>query len=99
MFLLKKLFNFRGKSSPEEGEKPFMAHLEDLRDMIVRVVLTLILSTVLCYVFRGELMDLLRRPIETVWVKSQEAKLPERTILPVASSIAYSASFSHSALT
>lgn len=78
MFLLKKLFNFRGKSSPEEGEKPFMAHLEDLRDMIVRVVLTLILSTVLCYVFRGELMDLLRRPIETVWVKSQEAKLPER---------------------
>ena len=77
MFLLKNLFNFRGKSHGDNGEKPFMAHLEDLRDMLVRIVLTLVLSTVLCYIFRAELMDLLRRPIEKVWVTSQEAKLPE----------------------
>jgi hypothetical protein len=40
MFLLKKLFQLRDKTHQEE-EKPFLEHLEDLRIVITRVVLTL----------------------------------------------------------
>jgi sec-independent protein translocase protein TatC len=78
MFVLKKLFKLRengGKSG--ENEKPFMEHLEDLRDVIVKVVITLLIATIVCYVFRSTLMDVLRRPIEKVWVEMEEQKLPK----------------------
>lgn len=76
MFLLKKIFNLRDKSSEVEVEKPFLEHLEDLRVVITKVVLTLLISTIACYVFRNTMMDVLRRPIEKVWQTSQQEKLP-----------------------
>ncbi len=82
MFFLKKIFKLRDKAGGQTAEKPFMEHLEDLRDLIVRVVVTLMVATILCYLFRGTLLDILRRPIEQVWQKSEEAKLPP-TITPI----------------
>lgn len=82
MFVLKKLFKIRdnGRKSGE-SEKPFMEHLEDLRDVIVKIVITLLIATIGCYIFRGALIDILRSPMEKVWTNIQIEKLPD-TISP-----------------
>jgi len=76
MFVLKKLFQLRDKTHQEE-EKPFLEHLEDLRVVITRVVLTLVIAMSVCFVFRNELMDIIRRPVEQVWQISQNDKIPD----------------------
>lgn len=80
MFLLKKIFQFRDQSNPDH-EKPFLEHLEDLRTMITRVVLTLLISTIVCFVFRNQLMTVLSRPVVQVWEKNLGDDLPEQTKL------------------
>jgi len=78
MFVLKKLFKLRENGGkPGESEKPFMEHLEDLRDVIVKVVITLFIATIACYIFRGALIDILRQPMEVVWNNIQVGKLPK----------------------
>lgn len=82
MFILKKLFKLRDKGDhTSDTEKPFLEHLEDLRDVVFKVVITLLVATLICYVFRSSLMEVLRRPIERVWTETQETKLPS-TISP-----------------
>ena len=76
MFFLTKMFKLRDKANPEE-EKPFLDHLEDLRIMVTRVVLTLLISTLVCFVYKDELMKIIRKPVEEVWVDRHEATLPE----------------------
>lgn len=75
MFVLKKLFQLRDKTHEDE-EKPFLEHLEDLRIVITRVVLTLVIAMGFCFVFRNELMEIIRRPVEQVWQVSQKEKMP-----------------------
>ena len=79
MFLLKKLFQLRDKTH-DEDEKPFLEHLEDLRIVITRVVLTLLIAMGFCFAFRNELMEIIRRPVEQVWLVSQKEKMPEGRI-------------------
>ncbi len=77
MFVLKKLFKLRDNGDTSgDGEKPFMEHLEDLRDVIVKIVITLLIATIGCYIFRGALIDILRNPMEEVWNNIQIEKLP-----------------------
>lgn len=76
MFLLKKVIQLREKSHPDQ-EKPFLEHLEDLRVMLFRVVITLIVAVIACFGFQKPLMEILRRPVEQVWLSSQEQKLPQ----------------------
>lgn len=76
MFFLNKMFKLRDKANPEE-EKPFLDHLEDLRIMVTRIVLTLLISTLVCFVYKDELMKIIRKPVEQVWVDRHEATLPE----------------------
>ncbi|MDA7865441.1 twin-arginine translocase subunit TatC [Akkermansiaceae bacterium] len=76
MFFLSKIFKLRDQANPEE-EKPFLDHLEDLRIMVTRIVLTLLISTLVCFVYKDELMSIIRRPVEQVWVERHEATLPE----------------------
>lgn len=45
--------------------------------MVTRVVLTLLISTLACFVYKDELMSIIRRPVEQVWVERHEATLPE----------------------
>ncbi len=77
MFVLKKLFELRDKTQQAEDEKPFLEHLEDLRIVITRVVLTLVIAMGFCFAFRNDLMDVIRAPIEKVWVNSQADKMPD----------------------
>ncbi len=76
MFFLKKMFQLRDKVNPE-AEKPFLDHLEDLRVMITRITLTLLITTIFCFLYKDKLMEVIRKPIDEVWVTQQEALLPE----------------------
>ena len=58
MFFLNKMFKLRDKANPDE-EKPFLEHLEDLRIMVTRVVLTLLISTLACFIYKDELMSII----------------------------------------
>jgi sec-independent protein translocase protein TatC len=75
MYLLKKVIQLREHSHPEH-EKPFLAHLEDLRTMIVRIAITLILSTILCFAFNNRIMEFFRYPVDQVMVNKLKATLP-----------------------
>jgi len=46
---------------------PFLEHLEDLRKTIVRILITLIIGVGVSFVFKNDLMELIRRPIDGVW--------------------------------
>jgi sec-independent protein translocase protein TatC len=76
MYLLKKVFELREKSHSDH-EKPFLEHLEDLRVMVTRVVITLLISMIICFTFQGELMSLLRAPAEKVLYIKQEESMPD----------------------
>lgn len=77
MFLLKKVFQLRDKSNPEH-EKPFLDHLEDLRVMVTRIVVTLLVSMLVCFSFRDKLMEIIRKPVDEVMKVHQASLLPER---------------------
>lgn len=76
MFFLKKMFQLRDQVNPD-AEKPFLDHLEDLRIMITRITLTLLVTTIACFLFKDTLMNVIRKPIDEVWVTKQESLLPE----------------------
>ena len=76
MYLLKKVIQLRENSHPDH-EKPFLEHLEDLRVMITRIVITLTVSMLACFLFQKQLMEVLRRPVEQVWMIQLAEKLPQ----------------------
>lgn len=79
---LSKLFDLRDKASRSRGtmaedeEKPFLAHLEDLRTMVVRVVATLLIGTIVCFVFNKQLLELIQGPAKKAGIYT-EVSLPE----------------------
>ncbi len=75
--LFKQLFNFREKVqiNTEDEEKPFLDHLTDLRAMLLRMAVTLVLMTICCFSLAPQLMDFLRRPVDKVWNLYEEAHL------------------------
>lgn len=75
MFLLKKVFQLRDKANPEH-EKPFLDHLEDLRVMVTRIVITLLVSMLVCFSFRDKLMEIIRKPVDEVMKVHQASLLP-----------------------
>ena len=46
--------------------------------MITRIVLTLTISVIVCFTFQKQLMEVLRRPVEQVWITQLEEKLPQK---------------------
>ncbi|MEM9237898.1 MAG: twin-arginine translocase subunit TatC [Verrucomicrobiota bacterium] len=76
MYLLKKVFQLRDQANPDM-EKPFLEHLEDLRVMITRMVLTLIVAMIACFAFQKQVMDLLLEPVDHVWTTRTADTLPE----------------------
>ena len=75
MFLLNKVFQLRDKANPEH-EKPFLDHLDDLRVMITRSLVTLMVAMVICFGFQKQLMDILRKPVEEVRLIHVSKQLP-----------------------
>lgn len=75
MYLLKKVIQIREKSHPDH-EKPFLEHLEDLRVMITRIVITLLIAMIACFTYHQKLMEFFRKPVDEVLVSQMKATLP-----------------------
>ncbi len=82
MYLLKKAIQLRESSHPDH-EKPFLEHLEDLRTMITRVVVTLLIAMIVCFAFNKKFMEFFRQPVDQVLVAQIEKTLPTDAPRPV----------------
>lgn len=82
MYLLKKVIQLREKAHPDH-EKPFLEHLEDLRVMITRIVVTLLVSMIVCFTYHKELMAFFRKPVDEVMLRQLEATLPDDAPKPL----------------
>ncbi len=82
MYLLKKVIQLRENSHPDH-EKPFLEHLEDLRVMVTRVVITLVISMVACFAFNKNLMEFFRQPVDQVLLTQLKATLPDDAPRPL----------------
>lgn len=82
MYLLKKVIQLREHSHPDH-EKPFLEHLEDLRTMITRVVITLVVSMIACFAFNNRLMNFFREPVDQVLITQLKATLPTDAPRPI----------------
>jgi len=81
MYLLKKVIQLREKSHPDH-EKPFLEHLEDLRVMIMRIVITLVISMLACFTYNQKLMEFFRKPVDEVLITQLKATLPSDKDVP-----------------
>lgn len=66
--ILQKVFKVREKVAMNLGgkgdeEKPFLDHLEDLRKMIVRIAMTLLVSTLVTFCFYDKLFEIIKYPL------------------------------------
>ncbi len=61
MSFLQRFFRFREQD--EEAIKPFLDHLEDLRWMLVKMAATLIAGMMLSFLFRDQLVAIVRAPL------------------------------------
>jgi sec-independent protein translocase protein TatC len=62
---LRDIFKFR--ELPEsETSKPFLEHLEDLRWMVVKMAITLVLAMIICFAFRTSLVQIMQRPLRDI---------------------------------
>ena len=82
MYLLKKAIQLRENSHPDH-EKPFLEHLEDLRTMITRIVITLVIAMLACFVFNKKIMDFFRLPVDRVLITQIEETLPKDAPKPL----------------
>ncbi|MED5586242.1 MAG: twin-arginine translocase subunit TatC [Verrucomicrobiota bacterium] len=67
MFFLKKFIKFGSGAAAKkfkDTEKPFLEHLEDLRGTLMKVVGTLVISTIVAFVFYKQLIDIINYPVE-----------------------------------
>ena len=65
MTWLTKFFKFREKSDGDVV-KPFLEHMEDLRWVIIKIAVTLIISMVISFYWVHDLKDLITRPLLAV---------------------------------
>ena len=67
MSILGHLFKLRDNANkaknPGDEEKPFLEHLDDLRRMIMKIVITLLVTTTLAFVFNKQLLDIVNYPL------------------------------------
>ena len=67
MFLLKKIIKLGSGAAAkkfDDSEKPFLEHLEDLRGTLMKVIGTLLISTIGAFIFYQELIDIINVPVE-----------------------------------
>src|SRR3954471_3494783 len=62
---LRNVFKFR-EAAESDSSKPFLDHLEDLRWTIVKMALTLGVTMIVCFAFRGTLVRILQAPLNAV---------------------------------
>ncbi len=71
---IKKIFTLREHAArrvpgADEGfdphEKPFLDHLDDLRQTLIRIAVTLLISTIVCFIFNKEIFQLVQLPAKS----------------------------------
>ncbi len=71
----KKIVKLREKVAVDLGdtdvEKPFLDHLEDLRTMIVRMCVTLLLITLVTFFFCDQLLEIIEYPLVLAGIKDK----------------------------
>jgi sec-independent protein translocase protein TatC len=82
MYLLKKAIELRENSHPDH-EKPFLEHLEDLRAMVTRIVITLVIAMLACFIFNKKIMEFFRHPVDQVLITKIEETLPKDAPKPL----------------
>lgn len=74
-WLFKKVVNLREKVAVDLGhgdtEKPFLDHLEDLRKMIVRIAVTLLVVTLGTFFFYQELLAIIEYPLVSAGIRDK----------------------------
>lgn len=64
-------------SLTQDEEKPFLEHLEDLRKTLTRIVLTLTVAIVSCFVFAPSFFKLIEQPLDAAGLRDpKERNLP-----------------------
>jgi sec-independent protein translocase protein TatC len=69
VWLGKKVIEMRQKLSvkrqliPEDEEKPFLEHLEDLRKTLTSIIATLLIGMVVCFIFKERIFELVKQPM------------------------------------
>jgi sec-independent protein translocase protein TatC len=69
VWLGKKVIDLRQKLSvkrqliPEDEEKPFLDHLEDLRKTLTRIIATLLIGMIGCFIFKEQIFRIIQLPI------------------------------------
>jgi len=66
MAKLDKIFKFREPEENPDAVKPFLDHLEDLRWMLVKIAITLVIGMGAAFAFRGPLVSIVERPLYEV---------------------------------
>src|SRR5436190_17320233 len=66
------------KSLTQDEEKPFLEHLDDLRKTIMRILVTLMIAVIGCFVFNDYFFRILEKPLEYAHLDMpKERKLPQ----------------------
>lgn len=78
VFFLEHIFRLREKMQIHkvDEEKPFLQHLDDLRKMILRMILCLLVAMILCFNYASELISILQYPADQVWDMREKEHLP-----------------------
>jgi sec-independent protein translocase protein TatC len=58
----KILNNLKTGSGDDSHEKPFLDHLEDLRMTIIKVIVSLVVVTIICFFFSAKILEVLKLP-------------------------------------
>ena len=78
--ILGTLFKAREKTGLEGGaEMSFWDHLDDLRKVIGRMLVSFLVIFILCVsMIQNRLMPILKAPVESMWTQQVQATLPEK---------------------
>lgn len=78
MLKMRDKLSRKRKVLTEDEEKPFLEHLEDLRKMIMRIALTLVVAVIGCFAFNSWFFKVVRYPMQSAGLASaMEKNLPE----------------------
>jgi len=86
--MLEKLKSLRGRFIYNDGEMPFLEHLEEFRKTAIRSFIAIIVGMLVCLPFADRLIGVLRAPAEPYIEKSAEEAIQGSTFelrVPVAS--------------
>ena len=90
--VFEKLFKFREiasrknkvRAGADDGfdphEKPFLDHLEDLRHTLMKVIIALVITTILGFIFHETLLQIMQKPLQLAKMTDDDGNLTGTTL-------------------